>query len=71
MPFIGSVAAAVSVIPSGTRASWSVSTTRYSAWAPPPGSQGDTAAITWSPAAHPETFGPTASITPARSMPAM
>ena len=69
--FIGRVAAASSEKPSGTRASWSSSTRTYSACAPPPGTHGDTAAITRSPACHDDTSGPTASITPARSMPAM
>ena len=70
-PFIGSVAASVSDQPSGTAASWSASTTRYSACAPPPGAIGATAAITRSPACQAGVPGPASSMTPARSMPGM
>jgi len=68
--FIGKVAAACRLIPSGTRASASAATTTNSACAPPPGAQGETAAITRSPGAHSAAApGPATSTTPARSMP--
>src|SRR5215470_338503 len=69
-PFIGRVAAASRLVPSGTRATDAVGTTTCSAWAPPPGRRGLTIAITRSPWRN-VAPSPTASTTPASSIPGM